>query len=106
MLSMTKMVLAAALVLGSGFAALANDRDGEEGGFVMPGSTDGVNPAFHRDWFPDHAAQTRKVGKILIDSSPRDKASEAYGLVNSHTNIVRAAASAKEDNYGSEAGKN
>ena len=106
MLSMTKMVLAAALVLGSGFAALANDRDGEEGGFVMPGSTDGVNPAFHRDWLPDHAAQTRKA-KILIDSTQRDKASEAYGLVNSHTKIVpSAAASPKEDNYGSEAGKN
>ena len=104
MFSMTKMVLAAALVLGSGFAALANDRDGEEGGFVMPGSMDGVNPAFHRDWFPDHAAQTRKVGKILIDSATRDKASEAYGLVNSHTKP--AAASPKEDNYGSEAGKN
>lgn len=51
MFTKAKIALAAALVLGSGVAALANDRDGEEGGFVIPGSMDGVNPVYHHDLF-------------------------------------------------------
>ena len=46
----TKTILAAALILGTASAALANDND-ETGGFVMPGSMDGVNPAHHPDIF-------------------------------------------------------
>jgi len=50
-----KLVLAAVLVLGAGsLAQAANENDGgnETGGFVMPGSMDGVNPAYHPRWFP------------------------------------------------------
>jgi hypothetical protein len=47
----TKIVLAAALILGSGVAALANDQTEERGGFVLPGSLDGVNPVYHPDVF-------------------------------------------------------
>src|SRR5215469_5514011 len=65
MFSKAKMVLAAALVLGSGVATLANDRDGEEGGFVLSGSMDGVNPAYHPDMRADYAAQQRKAGQSL-----------------------------------------
>jgi hypothetical protein len=46
MLTKTKIVLAAALMLGTASAALA--------GSVMPGSMDGVNPAYHPRWFPDY----------------------------------------------------
>jgi hypothetical protein len=42
----TKMVLAAALMLGTASAAFA--------GSVMPGSMDGVNPAYHPRWFPEY----------------------------------------------------
>lgn len=47
MLTKTKIALAAVLVLGSlGSAALASESD-DSGGSVMPGSLDGVNPAYH-----------------------------------------------------------
>jgi hypothetical protein len=47
MLTKTKIAFAAALILGSlGSAALADQSD-ISGGSVVPGSLDGVNPAFH-----------------------------------------------------------
>jgi hypothetical protein len=64
MLTKTKALLAAAVVLGSASAALAND--GERGGYVLPGSMDGVNPAYHPDWFGPAARQ--------------NDAGQAYGL--------------------------
>ena len=47
MLTKTKIAVAAALILGTASAALA-------GGSVMPGSMDGVNPAYHPRWFPEY----------------------------------------------------
>jgi len=55
MLTKTKVVLAAALMLGTASAALAGDSgENSFGGSVMPGSMDGVNPAHHPRWFPDY----------------------------------------------------
>jgi hypothetical protein len=54
----TKIVVAAALILGTASAALAggnNDGDSRMGGFVHPPSMDGVNPAYHPRWFPNAA---------------------------------------------------
>jgi hypothetical protein len=51
-LTKMKLVLAAALVLGTTSAALA-------GGYVVPGSTDGVNPAYHPRWFPQYGRVMR-----------------------------------------------
>jgi hypothetical protein len=50
---LTKIVLAAALAVGTAGAALAGDQlDGDTGGYRLlgPGGvvTDGVNPVFHR----------------------------------------------------------
>jgi hypothetical protein len=50
MLTKTKIALAAALVFGTASAALAGQSD-DRGGFVMPGSMDGVNPAYHKGIF-------------------------------------------------------
>jgi hypothetical protein len=47
MLTKTKIALAAALVIGTASTALAS-------GYVLPGSTDGVNPAYHPRWFPNY----------------------------------------------------
>jgi hypothetical protein len=56
MSSKAKIALAAALILGFASAALAgSDRDTEDGGFVMPGSLVGVNPAYHPDIFGNPA---------------------------------------------------
>jgi hypothetical protein len=57
MLTKTKVVLAAALMLGTASAALAGDQNDERGGYVLPGNTDGVNPVYHRGWFPGYAAR-------------------------------------------------
>jgi hypothetical protein len=50
----TTAALAAALIVGSASLALASDNNSGDysGGFVVPGSTDGVNPAYHRDLAP------------------------------------------------------
>ena len=50
MLNKSKIALAAALILGTASAALAGDSgENNQGGFVVRGSTDGVNPAYHSD---------------------------------------------------------
>jgi hypothetical protein len=63
MLTKTKAVLAAALILGTASAALASDSgENNMGGAVMPGSMDGVNPAYHPRWFPGYAAHQSNAG--------------------------------------------
>jgi hypothetical protein len=63
MLTKTKAVLAAALILGTASAALAGDQqDGDTGGFVLPGSMDGVNPVYHPDLFAP-TVNSRNAGK-------------------------------------------
>jgi len=52
MLNKVKIVLAAALVLGSASGAFAR-------GYVLPGSMDGVNPAYHPRWFPQYGRVMR-----------------------------------------------
>jgi hypothetical protein len=57
MLNKTKIALAVALVIGTASAALAGqpvDRTAP-GGAVMPGSLDGVNPAYHPGIFGNPA---------------------------------------------------
>jgi hypothetical protein len=56
MLSKTKIALAAALIIGTASAALANDSgENNMGGSVRPGSLDGVNPAYHPGIFGNPA---------------------------------------------------
>jgi hypothetical protein len=60
MLTKTKIVLATALIIGTASAALAGDSSSEpSGGFVVPGSMDGVNPAYHPGIFRN--AETAKA---------------------------------------------
>jgi hypothetical protein len=57
MLTKTKIALATALIIGTASAALANDSgENNQGGFVMPGSLVGVNPAYHPGIFGNPAA--------------------------------------------------
>jgi hypothetical protein len=64
MFTNTKIVLAAALILGTASAALAGTENTEErGGFVMPGSLVGVNPVHHPDIF-GNAATARAYGFV------------------------------------------
>ena len=52
MLTKIKLALAAVLVLGAASTAFA-------GGYVVPGSMDGVNPAYHPRWFPEYGRVMR-----------------------------------------------
>jgi hypothetical protein len=47
MLTKTKIMLAAVLMLGTASAALAEPGQNDSGGYVVPGSLAGLNPAFH-----------------------------------------------------------
>jgi hypothetical protein len=61
MFTKTKTALATALVLGSCVSALAaSDQSEERGGFVIPGSMDGVNPVYHPDIFGNVNAEVTK----------------------------------------------
>jgi hypothetical protein len=51
MLINTKIAFAVALIVGTASAALAGDQTDERGGYVMPGSMDGVNQVHHSDIF-------------------------------------------------------
>ena len=50
-LTKMKLAVAAALVLGTASSAFA--------GYVLPGSMDGVNPAYHPRWFPQYGRVMR-----------------------------------------------
>jgi hypothetical protein len=52
MLNKIKIAFAAALVIGTASTALA-------AGYVVPGSTDGVNPVYHPRWFPQYGRVMR-----------------------------------------------
>jgi hypothetical protein len=92
MVTKIKLALAAALMLGTASAALAsneNDRS-ENGGYVVPGSTDGVNPAYHPRWFPKYGRVMREYDRAnqAIYSGVDGyypSASAAYGWVNGRT---------------------
>jgi hypothetical protein len=96
MLTRTKAALAAALILSTAslgtVSALASDNSGEySGGFVIQGSTDGVNPVYHRGL----SIQNRK-------------GADAFGLAVTKGRTIHAAPATPavhEDNYGPEAGK-
>jgi hypothetical protein len=49
MFTSTKCALTIALILGAASTAMAGDQTDERGGYVMPGSMDGVNPVLHPD---------------------------------------------------------
>ena len=70
MFTNTKVILAAALILGSGAGALAGGDQGEErGGFVLPGSMDGVNPAHHPDIFGNGSNAFGSVAKRTVQQN-------------------------------------
>jgi hypothetical protein len=105
---MLKTVLAAALIVGAASTARASDNSGEyHGGFVVPGSMDGVNPAYHPRWFGGHAAEQRQGAESFGYVTPRNQAGGAYGYAAPHGKTVRPAPQRwhEEDNYGPEAGK-
>jgi hypothetical protein len=66
MLTQTKIALVAValLSLAGASATWASDNSSGDyhGGFVMPGSMDGVNPAYHPDLLPNHANGGRAYG--------------------------------------------
>ena len=65
MLTTTKIAIATALIIGSASAALAHDSgENNMGGFVMPGSLDGVNPAYHPYIFGNPAAAYAQYGFV------------------------------------------
>jgi hypothetical protein len=108
MLTKTKAALAAALIVGAASAAQAGGNSGEyDGGFVMPGSTVGVNPVYHPGWFPGYAAEHRKGGESFGYSAPRSNAGDAFGYAPPRSKTARPAAHAprQQDDYGPEAGK-
>ena len=55
MLTKIKLALAVVLALGAASSALARGA----GGSVVPGSMDGVNPAYHPRWFPEYGRVMR-----------------------------------------------
>jgi hypothetical protein len=93
MFTNTKIALAAALILSTAslgtVSALAGGNSGEyTGGYTVQGSTDGVNPVYHRNL----SIQNRK-------------GADAFGLAVTKGRTIHQAPAVQEDNYGPEAGK-
>ena len=73
MFTNTKIALAAALVLGTASAALANDSgENNMGGFEVPGSTVGVNPAYHANVFGKAGTAGRAYGYVAAPHRQED----------------------------------
>jgi hypothetical protein len=79
MLTKTKIALAAVVVLGFAGASAASDNSPGDyhGRFVIPGSTDGVNPVYRSGWF----------GKVR--NSGRANNAFAYAPVRSNKPVAR-----------------
>jgi hypothetical protein len=73
MLTKTKIALAAVIVLGfaGASAASANSSGDHHGGFVIRGSTDGVNPVYHPGWF-SKARNSRRANNAFAYAPVRD----------------------------------
>jgi hypothetical protein len=78
MFSKSKVFLAAALILGSAVAALANDQTDERGGFVIPGSMDGVNPVYHPDIFGSGGKALGRAAKPTVQQDRSQSGKPAY----------------------------
>jgi hypothetical protein len=77
----TKIAFVAALILGTTSAALAGDSgENNEGGFVMPGSMDGVNPVHHPGYFAN--ASTAAYADNGRKASARARGSYAQAWPN------------------------
>jgi hypothetical protein len=79
MLTKTKIAFAAVALLslaGASAASASDNSSGDyHGGFVMPGSMDGVNPAYHPDWFSSRANGSGYAsGRGAYASTKRSKA--------------------------------
>ena len=80
MLSKTKIALAAALIIGTASAALANDSgENNMGGFVMPGSLDGVNPVYHPGIF-GNAAAAKAYGFVVSPTRKHPRTNASKGV--------------------------
>jgi hypothetical protein len=84
MLTRTKIAFAAFTLLslaGASAASASDNSSGDyHGGFVMSGSMDGVNPAYHSDWFPGHANSSGHAnGRDAYASTKRSKGDRAKG---------------------------
>ncbi|HEY6254595.1 MAG TPA: hypothetical protein VIY51_02270 [Xanthobacteraceae bacterium] len=122
------IALSAALVLGAlgaASTAQAGGNSGEySGGFVMPGSVDGVNPAYHPGWFPNYTNGSKAYGSANR-GNVYTKGGEAYGYVKGGgavgstsgnfingnfippgTSPAQVPSHHEEGDYGPEAGKN
>jgi hypothetical protein len=88
MFTKTKLALAAVLILGAGSLAQAsNENDGgnETGGYVVPGSMAGVNPAYHPRWFPQYGHVMRSYDRANRSIYSGAGAYGAYGFAPSET---------------------
>jgi hypothetical protein len=72
MLTKTKITLVAALIVGTATAALANDPGEDRGGFVVPGSMAGVNPAYHPDIFGS-AGNASEAYNYVVPVQPKPR---------------------------------
>jgi hypothetical protein len=67
--SRTLLAISAAVALGIFGASVAQAGDSGEnsqGGFVVPGSMVGVNPAYHPDWFGRSASAGNAYGYSVL----------------------------------------
>ena len=71
MFTKTKIALSVAMVLGAASAALAGSENTEDrGGFVIAGSTDGVNPVYHQDLFGNDGKAYGYAGSLTERRRP------------------------------------
>jgi hypothetical protein len=80
MFTRTKITLAAAIVLATAPVALAASDHDESGGFVIEGSTVGVNPVYHQ------VLMIGSDGHVTTAAMPTD--SRMLKMMDSHGHVV------------------
>jgi hypothetical protein len=87
----TLIALSTAIALGllgaASVAQASNENDGgnETGGYVLPGSTDGVNPAYH----PGSFGKVRNPLPWWRSSSKGGRGAFGYASISSHKHKAR-----------------
>jgi hypothetical protein len=65
LIALSSAIALAVLATGSAaFAASENNGGNETGGYVLPGSMDGVNPVYHPRWFPQYGRVLRSYDRF------------------------------------------
>ncbi len=104
MFSKTKIALSVALILGTASVALAgSDKEEPNGGYVVSGSMDGVNPVYHPELFGNvyGSVAPKQANRAARQQAPNQQAHKRQGPAGAYQSFgsTRGSGPVREPTY-------